>query len=185
MAETFVCPWWAGHSLNWRARKILHSPKAILGPYLKAGMTALDIGCGMGYFTIPMAKMVGDNGKVIAVDLQQKMLAGIQQNAQKSGVDQLIIPHQCEQSALSLEDYTGCIDFALAFMMAHEVPDQDRLAREVYAALRDGGLLLFAEPIGHVGKSAYRKSLRIFEQHGFRVREMPRIAICRAVLLEK
>ncbi|MFC1971060.1 class I SAM-dependent methyltransferase [Chloroflexota bacterium] len=41
------------------------------------GWTVLDVGPGMGYFTIPLAKLVGDTGKVIAADLQQKMLDGI------------------------------------------------------------------------------------------------------------
>ncbi|MFV0401610.1 MAG: class I SAM-dependent methyltransferase [Oscillospiraceae bacterium] len=185
MARTDVCPWWAGYTLNWSFRSILHSPNHILEPYLKPGMTALDIGCGMGYFTIPMAKMVGGTGRVVAADLQEKMLAGRLRNAKKPGVLQQIKPHQCKPNTLGFDEYASSVDFALAFMMVHEVPDKERLIREIYATLRDGGTLFFAEPIGHVGKAAFQQSLQAFERQGFRVKSEPGIAICRAAVLEK
>lgn len=185
MARTAVCPWWAGYSLNWSVRKLVHPPEKLLGPYLESGMAAMDIGCGMGYFTIPMAQLVGETGKVLAVDLQQEMLDGMAKNAEKAGVHKGIIPLKCESDTLGLEAFQGTVDFALAFMMVHEVTHPERLMREIHSTLCPGGVLLFAEPVVHVGKPAYRRSLEMLEQCGFKQKEMPRIAICRAALLEK
>ena len=59
-----VCPWWGGYFIDNRLRRLLHDPQKILRPYVKPGMTAMDIGCGMGLFSIEMARLVGDNGQV-------------------------------------------------------------------------------------------------------------------------
>ncbi len=54
-----VCPWWGGYFLDNRFRRLLHKPHMILAPYVREGMTVMDFGCGMGLFSIAMAKMVG------------------------------------------------------------------------------------------------------------------------------
>ena len=69
-----VCPWWGGYFIDNRLRRLLHRPETILKPYVQAGMTALDFGCGMGFFSIAMATLVGEQGHVISVDLQSRML---------------------------------------------------------------------------------------------------------------
>ncbi len=79
----------------------------------------------------------------------------------------------------------GSVDFALLFMMLHEVPDRERLVTEVHAALKPGGKLLFAEPAIHVSRKSFDRSLRIMRETGFKVAGTPKITICRAALLEK
>lgn len=64
-----VCPWWVGYLLTSPIRKWFQDPQQILRPFVTEGMIALDIGPGMGFFTLPMARLVGRRGKVIAVDL--------------------------------------------------------------------------------------------------------------------
>ena len=82
-----VCPWWSvPFTINTPLRRLLHDPQKIVGPYVKPGMTVMDVGCGVGWFSIPMARMVGDHGKVIAVDLQQQMLDMLRRRAEKAGV---------------------------------------------------------------------------------------------------
>lgn len=76
-----VCPWQAGAMLTTPLRKLFHNPQRILQTHLSAGMSAMDVGCGMGYFTIPMSRITGVNGQVIAVDLQPQMLDGLLKNA--------------------------------------------------------------------------------------------------------
>ncbi len=73
-----TCPWWFLFTFDNPFRKIYQDPFTILTPYLKNGDTAVDLGCGMGYFSIPMAELVGDRGKVVAVDLQERMLPGFE-----------------------------------------------------------------------------------------------------------
>ena len=81
-----VCPWWLAWTFDNPLRPLIHKPEAIVGPYMQEGMTVADIGCGMGYFSIAMAKSVGERGMVIAVDLQQKMLDLMQTRAGRAGV---------------------------------------------------------------------------------------------------
>ena len=65
-----VCPIWIGHLLASPVRRLVQNPKNILRPYLTNGMTVLDFSCAMGLFSLPLAHMVGSNGKVIIAKLQ-------------------------------------------------------------------------------------------------------------------
>ncbi|MGD9581250.1 MAG: methyltransferase domain-containing protein, partial [Vampirovibrionia bacterium] len=67
---THVCPWWKAYFFDNALRRFLQKPHKLLKPYVKPGMSTMDVGCGMGMFVIEMAKLVGDSGKVYAVDLQ-------------------------------------------------------------------------------------------------------------------
>ena len=55
-----VCPWWGGYFIDNPLRRLLHNPEKIIGPYVRPGMTVMDVGCGMGFCSIAMAKIVGD-----------------------------------------------------------------------------------------------------------------------------
>jgi methylase of polypeptide subunit release factors len=86
-------------------------------------MTVMDLGCGMGFFSLAMARMVGDRGRVIAVDVQQRMLDVLQRRGEKSGVASWIRPHRAEGDCLGIGTP---VDFALAFAAVHEVSDTER-----------------------------------------------------------
>ena len=185
MKKTDVCPWQAAPILLMSVRKPLHNPRKIVGKYISDGMTVLDIGCGMGYFSVPMAGMAGDSGKVIAVDLQLEMLGGLKRNAAKAGVNN-IITHQCEKNTLALDEWAGNVDFALVFWMLHEVPDSQRLILEVRAALSEHGVLFFSEPkLGHVSAEQFGESLDMITSTGFKTTALPKVTFGRTALLEK
>ena len=76
-------------------------------------------------------------------------------------------------------------DFALAFMMVHEVPDQRRLPGDIHTCLKPGGKLLVAEPKIHVPGKAFQQTLATAGELGLRVAEEPRVYGCRAALFEK
>ena len=118
-----VCPWWGGYFIDNPLRRLLHHPENTLVPHVQPGMTAMDFGCGMGLFSIAMAKLVGDGGRVIAVDLQQKMLDVLQKRAAKAGVADRITTHRCTAVSVGRSEP---IDFALAFYSAHEVPGMEK-----------------------------------------------------------
>jgi ubiquinone/menaquinone biosynthesis C-methylase UbiE len=177
-----VCPWWGGYFIDNPLRRLLHNPEKIVGPYIRPGMTVMDVGCGMGLFSIVMAKLVGDHGRVIAVDLQQKMLDVLRRRAEKVGVADRIQLHKCEQDRLGVDAQA---DFTLALMMVHEVPDQRRLLGEIHGCLKPGGKLLVAEPKIHVPGQAFQQTVAEAEALGFRVAEQPPVRWCRAVVLEK
>ncbi len=180
-----ICPVWIGYLLANPLRKLVQDPVKILSPYIKPGMTALDIGPGMGFFSLPMADMVGAAGKVICVDLQEGMLQRLARRAQKFGVASRIETRVCRGDSLCLNDVNGKIDFALAFAMVHEVPDAARLLKELAAALKPGGRLLISEPSGHVKAQHFEQTVALAKQHGLSVIETPTIRGGRSVLLGK
>ena len=69
-----VCPWWLGYLLISPLRKLLQNPEKIIAPLVHEGMTVVEIGPGMGFFTLELAKKVAASGRVIAIDIQPKML---------------------------------------------------------------------------------------------------------------
>jgi ubiquinone/menaquinone biosynthesis C-methylase UbiE len=159
----------------------------------------VDIGCGIGYFTISMARLVGPAGSVTAVDLQPEMLAGVERRAEKVGVRERIRLHQADASSLSLGDLRprsvqpgdlqpadlrsgGGFDFALTFWMVHEVPDQPGLFRQIREVLRPGGHLLLVEPMVHVPRRAYITTVATAEQAGFVRERAVRVAFSRGGL---
>ena len=182
MEKSYVCPWWLCYSFDNPLRRLFHDPEPLLAPYVKPGMTAVDIGCGMGYFTIPLARLTGPGGKVIAVDLQQRMLDALIRRASKAGVADRVIPHRCQKESLGVE---GPADFALAFWMAHEVPDKPRFFREIFAFLKQEGRLLLVEPKYHVTLGGFERTLAVCREVGFRLLDEPVVALSRAVLMGK
>ena len=177
-----VCPWWLCHSFDNPLRRLFHEPERLLAPYVKTGMTAVDIGCGMGYFTIGLARLAGPEGKVVAVDLQQKMLDALARRARRAGLVDRIVLHRCRKDSLGVD---GPADFVLVFWMAHEVPDKSRFFREIAALLKPGGRMLLAEPKFHVAKKGFTRTLAACGEAGFRIVTEPAISLSRAALLEK
>jgi predicted methyltransferase len=82
-----VCPWWIGYLLASPLRRWFgQDPAKILSPYVREAMTVLEPGPGMGFFTIPLARLVGPSGRVVTVDLQPKMIESLKRRASKAGV---------------------------------------------------------------------------------------------------
>ena len=182
MAVERVCPWWMAYTFDHPGRYLYQRPKKVLGGYLAAGMTVMDIGCGMGFFSIAMAKMIGEDGAVIAVDLQQKMLDVLMKRAKRKGVAGRIRPHRCEQHSLGILEP---VDFVIACYVVHEVPDPERLFTEIRACLKPNAKLLVLEPGWHVAAGAFEKSVAVAQSVGLRVADWPQCRIDRAVLLDR
>jgi ubiquinone/menaquinone biosynthesis C-methylase UbiE len=177
-----ICPWWLCYSFDNPLRRLIHDPERLLRPYAKAGMTVVDIGCGMGYFTISLARLTGPEGKVIAVDLQQKMLDALGRRSRRAGVAERIVRRRCGKESLEVGE---AADFALAFWMAHEVPDKPRFFGEIFAFLKPRGRLLLVEPKFHVTKRNFERTVALCGEAGFLVLDKPSVALSRAFLLGK
>jgi ubiquinone/menaquinone biosynthesis C-methylase UbiE len=184
MAER-VCPWWVGYILLNPFRRLSQNPEKVLGPHIRPGMTVLDIGCAMGFFSLPMATMVGPDGRVVCVDLQERMIRTLKKRADKAGLADRIDPRVCGAKALGLDDLQAKIDFALAFFMVHEVPDARALLVEIQSLLVPGGRLLIAEPRGHVKEAAFDNIVTAACQAGLSIIERVDVRRSRTVLLEK
>jgi len=184
MAE-HVCPPWIGWLLASPIRKLVQNPDRIVGPHLRPGMTALDVGCAMGFFSLPMARLVGDEGRVICVDVQEPMIRSLTRRAERAGLSGRVDPRLCNGSGLGLADVAGQVDFALAFAVVHEVDDPAAVMRELFEALAPGGRLLFSEPSGHVSDEQFAGSVQLAEDAGFVVLERTQVARGMSVLLGK
>ena len=178
--RSHVCPWWMAYTFDNRIRKFFHRVPDMLGPYVKTGMTVMDVGCGMGYFSIGMAKLIGDSGKVIAVDLQQKMLDIMLKRATKAGLADRISPHRCQVDKIGVFDQ---VDFILAFYMVHEVVDQKDFLAQLFSNLANGGKLLIAEPRFHVTPQEFQQTLEIAQTTGLRIFEKPSVRFSLTALL--
>jgi SAM-dependent methyltransferase len=76
-------------------------------------------------------------------------------------------------------------DFALLFAVAHEVPDRDALFSNLHKMLKNGGLLLFSEPSGHVNVKDFEASVSLAQKAGFKVKSQVKVSRSHSVLLEK
>ncbi len=180
-----VCPVWIGYILASPLRRLLQDPAKILAPYIAEGMTILEPGPGMGFFTLEMARRVGPRGSVIAVDVQPGMLRRLKRRAEKAGVADRIECRLAKSESLGVADWAGKVDFALAFAMVHETPSAAALFAEISNALKPGGALLLVEPSGHVNNSALENELFAAAQAGLLVAERPEVRRSHAALLRK
>lgn len=179
---TFTCPWWLIFTFDNPLRKLVHDPVKILSPFVKAGDTVLDVGCGMGYFSLGLAKLVGANGKVIAADLQPEMLAGLSKRAKRAGLESRIQPQLCSPDKIGVSE---SVDFALAFWMVHEVRQCEGFLREIFSLLKPDGKLLVVEPVIHVLGRDFEQTIALSQKIGFKLGDKPRVAASRAILLVK
>jgi len=145
----------------------------------------VDIGCAMGFFSLPLARMVGANGKVICVDVQEKMIRSLEKRAQKAGLSGRIETVICNEDSLSLDNFKEKIDFALAIGVVHEVPDSARFFSEVCEAMKPAGRLLVASPKWFISETVFERTVSVAKHNGFEVTDRPQIKRGRSVLLQK
>lgn len=177
-----VCSYRTQWSLDNPVRGWIHPPARLFGEYVKPGMTVADVGCGVGFFTLPLARMVGANGRVIGVDLQPEALARIDKKAQKRGLHRIVETRKCDSDDIGA---LPPLDFALSFYMAHETPDLDAFFKRMARAVKSGGLLLLAEPHFHVRYKHFEKEVTAAERAGFAIKTIPSIRFSHAALLTR
>ena len=168
---------------SWR-RRLKYQPGWLVNRYIRPGDTVLDIGCGTGLFSLPGARRVGENGQVIAIDLQEGMLEILKEKATYRGLATRIRFHKAEPHSLGLE-YPGRIDVALGLCVVHEVPDPARLMKEVFTLLVPGGTFLIAEPKHEVPADEFDKTLAMAASAGFRRIGTPFVLRSRTALFRK
>jgi SAM-dependent methyltransferase len=180
-----VCPWWLGYLLASPLRRIEYQPAKVLGAHVRPGMTVLEPGPGMGFFTLELARLVGSSGRVVAVDIQPRMLDRLRRRAAKAGVLDRLDARLAAPDSLGIANLAGTVDFTLAFFMVHELPAAAGFFREVAQASKPGARLLFAEPKGHVKAHTFDAELQAARDAGFALVESPSLSRSRAALLEK
>jgi ubiquinone/menaquinone biosynthesis C-methylase UbiE len=177
-----VCPVEMAGSLDCRMRRWLQNPDKILRPYIKKGMTVLDLGCGPGFFSVEMAELVGESGLVIASDLQEGMLQKLKDKIKGTKIESRIKLHKCTESGIGVSEN---VDFVLAFYMVHEVPNKENFFKEIKSILKPNGHFLIVEPkLFHVSKTAFEATIKNAEEIGLKPVERPKVSFGRTVLLK-
>jgi ubiquinone/menaquinone biosynthesis C-methylase UbiE len=154
-----VCPWWLGYALLLPVRRFLENPERILGPHVHPGARILEVGCGMGFFTLPLARLAGDAGSVVCLDVQPRMLAALERRARRAGLQQRIEARLCGPEALGLAKEAGTIDLAVLIHVLHELPDARAALAEIRTALAPEGRVLLIEPPGHVSAVEFERQI--------------------------
>ena len=180
-----VCPWWLGYLLASPIRRLMSDPAKVLSPYVRSGMTVLEPGPGMGFFTLELARMVGPSGRVIAVDIQPRMLSALKRRAARARLLERLDVRTADPQSLGIGDLANAVDFTLAFALVHELPSAAPFFAELAAASKTGAGLLFSEPAGHVKAPQFEGEVNEALRAGFRLVDRPGIRHCRSAFLTR
>lgn len=180
-SEDHTCPWWLCFTFDNPARGLMQNPYRILGDYIKPDDTVLDIGPGMGYFTFPMAEMAGENGRVIALDIQEGMLKRLDKKISKT-MKTNIVTKLYDGIKFDLHEK---FDFVLLFWMFHEVRNKNQFITEIESVMKPGSRLFIAEPKFHVSKKKFDASIKLLTDIGFKKEGEPPVSLSRTALLNK
>lgn len=177
-----VCPVEKAGSLEGRLRRWVQNPRRILKPYVHAGMDVLDFGCGPGFFSLELARLVGAEGHVIAADLQPGMLDKLHDKIRGTDLEERITLHTCQADSPGIG---RPVDFVLAFYVLHEVPDQAVWFEAMAGILKTGGTMLIVEPLFHVSQKEFKDSIDRARRTGLKLAEPPKVRLRRRAVFQK
>ena len=180
-----VCPWWLGYLLISPLRKLLQNPAKVIEPYVHDGMTVVEIGPGMGFFTLELAKKVGEAGRVIAIDIQPQMLERLEQRAKAAGLQDRIETRLAKSDSMGMSDLAQSVDLVFAYAVVHELPDDRAFFREAFTVLKPDAMLYIAEPGHHVSLEQFNAELQKAGAEGFAIVEQGHAGIGHNALLRK
>jgi ubiquinone/menaquinone biosynthesis C-methylase UbiE len=143
---------------------------------VQPGQTVCDMGCGNGFYTLPLAKQVGEGGKVLAVDIQPEMLHLLDERAKTERIEniELITGTQTDPQLAP-----GSVDLILLVDVYHEFSHPRQMLEAMHKALKPNGRIALAEfrledrnvPIKRLHKMSKKQILREYEASGFRLVE--------------
>jgi len=152
---------------------------------VREGMTVLEPGPGMGFFTLELARRVGRTGHVIAVDVQPKMIERLKRRANNANLAERIDARVTRADSMQLDRLDSLIDFVLAFAVVHEMPDAAAFFAEAAAGMKPGARMLLAEPLGQVNDAEFDSELEMAGRAGLEAEARPPIRRTRTALLRK
>ena len=142
----FPAPAFIGRFLDSDVRRWMQPPNRIVErSSIKRGMTVMDLGCGSGAFTSFVARVVGEEGKVYAVDIQPAMLKQLERKLAKAENRDVRNIELKQASAYDLPFEDGTVDLVYMVTVLQEIPDRGRALREIRRVLKAGGILAVTE----------------------------------------
>jgi len=122
-------------------------------------MTVLEPGPGMGFFTLELARRVGRTGRLIAVDVQPKMIERLKRRAANASLAERIDARVTPVDSMQLNGLDSRVDFVLAFAVVHEMPDTAAFFAEAAASMKPGARVLLVEPLGQMSDAEFDSEL--------------------------
>ena len=164
----FPAPAFIGRFLDSAVRRWLQPPDKLIGRSgIRQGMTVLDLGCGSGAFTTFVARMVGEEGKVYAVDVQPKMLKQLGRKLAKAENQKLTNIELKLASAYELPFEDEALDLVYMVTVLQEIPDRDRALREIRRVLKPSGILSVTEFLPDPDYALRSTTIKIGQCEGF------------------
>ena len=161
-------PAFIGPFLDSDARRWVQPPdKLIERSGIRPGMKVLDLGCGSGAFTTFVAGVVGEEGKVYAVDIQPAMLRQMKRKLSHPENQDITNIEIRQASAYDLPFEDGSLDLAYMVTVLPEIPDRGRALREVKRVLKAGGILAVTEFLPDPDYPLRSTTIKICRSEGF------------------
>jgi SAM-dependent methyltransferase len=139
----------------------------------------------MGFFTVELARRVGPHGRVVALDLQPRMIAGLKRRLANAGMLDHVEARLVSADSLGVADLKGKVDFTLAMAVVHEMPTASSFFRQAGEAMKTEGVLLLVEPSGHVTEQEFQDELAAAGDAGFAVIDRPNMRRSHSAVLKK
>ncbi len=162
-APTFI-----GRFLDSDFRRWFQSPdKVIERSGIKPGMTVMELGCGSGAFTTFIARVVGEEGKVYAVDVQPEMLQQLERKLSRSENQDITNIELKQAGAYDLPFADESFDLVYMVTVLQEIPDRGRALREIKRVLTPGGILAVTEFLPDPDYPLRSTTIKLCQQEGF------------------
>jgi len=170
-----TCPVWIGYLLASPLRRLFENPNDMILPLLKPGDRVMELGPGLGFFTCPLAKALGNDGEIVCVDVQVSMLDRLAKRLERRGLRERVQMRQCRYDDLGLGGDTNAFDLVLALHVVHETPHTSETIQALAGCLKPGGKMLLVEPPGHCPTDLWLREIATAKASGLRRIAHPRL----------
>lgn len=170
-----TCPWWLGYFLISPLRRLVEDPAALVLPLVAPAQCVLELGPGLGYFSLPVARALGDSGRLVCVDVQRAMLDRLRRRLAKARLLERTELRLASHDDFGFDGLEGRVDLALALHVVHETSSPTAVVAALARTLRPNGRLLIVEPPGHCSKALFRAEEAAAEAAGLRHTPHPRL----------
>ncbi len=127
-------------------RRLVEPPEKLISWMgVERGMKVADIGCGPGYLAIPLARSVGNDGRVYAIDVDEKAAEYLEESVKRLGLRNVEVRVAAAESLDGLPD--DHVDLSIMLHSLHHFSDKEKALREAYRITKPGGRLVIIEPI--------------------------------------